>query len=262
MSGLGNNEFSRKFNPEFVELAKAFTYEKMYDDDKINMPYRFFRPHLEDEKEYPLVIYIHGVGERGDDNEVSLVGHIGGTIFATTKHQKKNPCFILVPQIPTITGIQMLIKYMECLRNQVVKTINDYPIDRKRIYITGISMGAIATYYLISHYPNLFAAAMPICGAAPLEGLRAIQNVPIWAFHAADDMQIPVENAGIKEGYDMYGTRAIISFLKENGHKNLHYTEYPEGYIQEKYGFSHSHPSWEEAYRNEEAIDWLFKQVK
>jgi predicted peptidase len=116
----------------------------------------------------------------------------------------------------------------------------EFPIDEKRIYITGLSMGGYGSWAALTNRPNHFAAALIICGGGEPASVNKFKHVPIWAFHGADDKTVPVESS-----------REMIEALKAAG-ANPKYTEYP--------GVAHN--SWAQTYSNPEIYAWLFAQKK
>jgi len=211
--------------------------------------YRWFKPANYDEKQkYPLVLFLHGAGERGEDNQ------------AQTKHgvkyflqnQAKYPCFIAAPQCPS--KLQWVdtpwgnLKHaipaqptdpMQGAIDLVAALEKEYPaIDPKRLYVTGLSMGGFGTWDLISRQPRTFAAAVPVCGGADEAQAARIAKVPVWVFHGgADDVVKTVRS------------RNIVAALKAAGGAPK-YTEYP--------GVGHG--CWDQAYGEAELFPWLFAQ--
>lgn len=227
------------------------------------MPYRLFVPEgYEPTKSYPLVVFLHGGGERGDDNEKTLTANQGGTVWAKPEEQAKHPCFVLVPQAHNVwdggfgvtrgpdnqINLSNIFTYATDLTTAqgVLDTVlAQYPgIDRKRLYLTGVSQGGIGTWNWNSAKPDLFAAMVPVCGAGDPSLAPVLVKKPIWAFHAADDPIIPVKL-----------DRADISALWAVG-GNPRYTEYAPG----TYIFPIAHFSWVLAYQNAEMREWLFQQ--
>ncbi|MBS4219106.1 hypothetical protein KHA96_12340 [Bacillus sp. FJAT-49711] len=238
-----------------AEKFLSFTYK--------SMPYRLYVPeNYDSNRSYPLVMFLHGGGERGDDNIKHLIAYDGAVIWATPENQEENPAFVLAPQArdgsnggfgltrdATINEKIELSRVFEMgddllLAHEILENvIEEYPIDRNRLYITGLSQGGFGTYNLNMLYPDLFAAMVPIAGGGDPEKAELLKYKPIWNFHAEDDEIIPVEYS-----------RNIINSIENVGGKPI-YTEYPsdKGY---------NHGSWVPAYQNQEMIDWLFKQVK
>ena len=214
------------------------------------LPYRLLKPdHYNPEKKYPLVVFLHGAGERGSDNEKQLVH--GVPEFASEPNRHKYPCFLIAPQCPddmkwsdvdwgASTHRQpkepsepgrLVLELIGALQKQ-------YSIDAQRIYLTGLSMGGYGTWDLIVRRPDLFAAAVPICGGGDETEAPRIAKMPIWVFHgAADGVVNPARS------------RHMVEALWQAGGKPG-YTEYPD----------RGHDSWVPAYRDPEMMKWLFAQ--
>ena len=216
---------------------------------------RLFEPPVSEGKAYPLVVFLHGMGERG--NDLSLVMNNGPDLLISEGWQKKHPAFLFAPLCPedqTWMEEQMI--------NLVIGAIGElcgrYPIDGNRIYLTGISMGGMGTWTLIARRPDLFAAAMPVCGAGLPTDMERIKHFPLWAFHAADDPAVPVRKPIPSMG-NMYGTQSLVTRLRSLGSTQVHYTEYPQGFMEKKWK-AHPHQSWRAAYQDTEALEWLYAQ--
>lgn len=226
---------------------KTFT-----DADGKKLPYRLLAPMNYNPKEkYPLVVFLHGAGERGDDNEKQLVH--GVPEFLKPEDRKDCPCFLIAPQCPegkkwvevdwsadTHMQPKEPSEPMGMTLGLIDQMQKDYSIDPKRIYVTGLSMGGYGTWDIIARKPGLFAAAVPICGGADETTAPKIAKVPIWAFHGAKDQAVKVSR-----------TRNMIAALKKAG-GDPKYTEYPE----------EGHASWVPAYKDAEMMKWLFTQKK
>ncbi|PTM59405.1 chitobiase/beta-hexosaminidase C-terminal domain-containing protein [Desmospora activa] len=222
------------------------------------MPYRLYVPENYDPNQsYPLVLFLHGGGERGTDNEKQLLANDGAIVWAKPENQRKNPAFVLAPQArDTPDGgfgltrdsnnelnLDRVFQFSEDLGTayEILQQVRDeYPIDSRRLYSTGLSQGGFGTFNLNTAYPDLFAAMVPIAAGGDPEKADRIVDKPMWVFHAVDDGVIPVSYS-----------RDIVEAIKAIGGDPI-YTEYPTG----------GHASWEPAYANQEMIDWMFKQVK
>ncbi len=186
-------------------------------------------------KLYPLIVYLHGAGFRGNDNESQLSR--AGLFFLNDSLRKKFPAFVVFPQCPadsmwnqipgppydtTVTVNHQMNKLSLTTPERLVKLLMDSlakhkMADRKRIYLGGTSLGAFGTYDLVIHYPDYFAAAFPICGQANVELYpKRASNVPVWIFHGSIDNII-----------NIWPDRALINALQHIGAKNAKYTEYP-----------------------------------
>jgi poly(3-hydroxybutyrate) depolymerase len=217
------------------------------------MPYRLFVPAgYEAQRAYPLVLFLHGAGERGSDNRAQLSANAGATVWAEPCHQAKNPCFVLAPQcppgkkwvntpwrkgsyrleeVPASVELQTVLKIIAEVRKR-------YNIDAARIYVVGVSMGGYAVWDINLRYPHLFAAAVPICGAGDPSKAGLILAKPVWVFHGTADPLVPVA-----------GSREMIAALRAAG-GNPVYTEYS--------GVGHG--SWVPALANPDLIEWVFSQ--
>lgn len=244
-----------------VDSFKANTYTSE-SGNKID--YRLYEPKTEKGKKYPLVIFLHGNGERGPNGVTQLVGNAGGTVWASDENQAKNPSFVLAPQNPMVLRGLWLDKNVYETTLELIKSASSNPsIDTNRIYITGVSMGGFGTWGFLQRNPDLFAAAMPVCGGGDLTKVEAIKDKPIWAFHAADDPVVKVsgEIPLYMPEFMIHGTRDMVNALRALGDTNIKYTEYEPGFVAMPLA-PMAHFSWVPAYKTQEAIDWMFKQSK
>ena len=216
------------------------------------LPYRLLKPKDYDpNKKYPLVVFLHGAGERGDDNEKQLVH--GMNDFASDEIMAKYPAFVIAPQCPsgeawgginrlakTPTPADQLAPALAATLQAAAEVQNEFSIDDQRIYITGLSMGGFGTFSALTNRPELFAAAAIICGGGETAMASKFKHVPIWAFHGADDKTVPAERS-----------REMIEALKAAGAAPK-YTEYP--------GVGHN--SWAQTYADPALYEWLFAQRK
>lgn len=231
------------------DLFEAKTY---VDADGQSLPYRLLKPEtIEPGKKYPLVLLLHGAGERGADNVAQLVHGAGE--FAKPENRQKYPCFVVVPQCPTdckwvnvdweLPSHTMPEKIGEPLRLAIElfeKLAAELPVDRGRLYITGLSMGGFGTWDAIQRRPDYFTAAMPVCGGGDTAEASKLKDLPLWAFHGdADSVVMPLR------------TKAMIEAIgKAGGTPKM--TIYPQV----------GHDSWVRAYSDPASLEWLFAQKK
>lgn len=229
-------------------LKKEFT-----SPDGGKLLYRILFPDGYDkEKEYPLILVLHGAGERGNDNEKQLTH--GSKLFLQSDVRKEFPAIVVFPQCPTEsywssvtidrtrTPILLSFDYTkpitEPLRLSMAlleQLVREEGVNDKCIYITGLSMGGMGTFEAVYRYPNTFAAALPICGGGDTVRYKKVMT-PFWVFHGAADAVVEV-------GY----SRSMVAKLKEEKVK-VSYTEYP--------GVNHN--SWDSAFAEPDFLKWMF----
>lgn len=234
-------------NPKPTELFEP----REYGDDKGNiLKYRLLKPIDYDPSEkYPLVIFLHGAGERGNDN-IAQLKH-GMQDFCDPARRAEFPCYVLAPQCPKdqkwadidwnrreLHVPEQVSTPMSLVFEVADRMLEDAAIDKNRIYITGLSMGGYGTWDCLHRRPDFFAAAIPICGGVSTEVANQIKHIPIWCFHGSADKVVPADYS-----------RAIVKSLRQVG-GTPQYTEY-EGV---------GHNSWSATYANPEIYAWLFSQ--
>lgn len=188
-----------------------------------------------EEESWPLMLFLHGAGERGDGNLDIVTVHGPPKLI---KQGRQFPCIVVSPQCREgrwwdAAELSSLIDYIE----------ENYRVDKKRIYLTGLSMGGYGVWSLALREPNRFAAIAPICGGGNIHAITFVDplSASIWAFHGAQDGVIP-----ISELYEMQEAQ------KKRG-VEMKVTVYPEA----------NHDSWNNAYEdNDELFQWLFAQKR
>ncbi|MRT94385.1 prolyl oligopeptidase family serine peptidase [Ancylomarina sp. 16SWW S1-10-2] len=229
--------------------SSLFSYEKYSNANGDTLNYRQLFSDYDTESKYPLVIFLHGSGERGDDNESQLKW--GVMNFASSQNMKMYRPIVIAPQCPkgmswgNFSYEDMTIqstpsKPMELLIELINEAKLKLPVDTNRIYITGLSMGGFGTFDAISRYPNLFAAAVPVCGGGDVSKAPAISHLPIWIFHGALDTTV---NPALSQNM-------VKALTLAGAHPG--YTQYPEA----------GHFSWIAAYSDAMMMEWLFSQRK
>lgn len=239
-----------------TKAQDASLYKKeTYRSGKDTLAYRIMYPSKYDvNKKYPVVLFLHGSGERGADNEAQLVH--GGSFFADSVNRAKYPAFVIFPQCPKedfwarIETKKSPFNYLSnvpigkslgLVAALVDSFANTAQVDKSKIYLGGLSMGGMATFELLWRKPDFFAAAVPICGGGdPAKASVYGKNFPIWVFHGAADDVVPAAHS-----------RLMVNSLKTAG-ANVTYTEYP--------GVKHN--SWDNAFAEPTLLEWLFNQQK
>ena len=240
--------------PMFAKAAdeqsgqQAKTFEKQIS---VKLDYLLFLPEgysNDSDKKWPLMLFLHGAGERGSDvNKVKVHGPP-----KIVQNKKDFPFILVSPQCPANSWWKPY--ELTALLDQIQK---DYKVDPDRVYLTGLSMGGYGTYHLALAHPTRFAAAVVVCGGllphetttavqqSPLTAgaadpyaftAHALRKLPIWIFHGDADPVIPVAES-----------RRMAEELRREG-ADVHYTEFP--------GVGHN--SWDRAYGDETLWKWLF----
>ena len=224
---------------------------------------------------FPLVVFLHGGGERGANNITQITANQGAVAFARPERQARNPSYVLAPQVPvgsswTTPAIQA------ALLELIGRVVDGYPIDEDRLYLTGLSLGGIGSFDILPKYPDLFAGALLIAATGDPARMPLMVDVPVWATHSIDD---PTVNYST-------GTLALINALEAAGAvvtRGEWAGNLPEGeaeaqalrlWRQAEARDSHTllttytagttpvsaHWSWVPTYLNDVMIDWLFTQ--
>ncbi|MCM8526421.1 MAG: prolyl oligopeptidase family serine peptidase [Lentisphaeraceae bacterium] len=226
--------------------------ETFKGSDGKELLYRIYTPeNMKSGKKIPIVLLLHGAGERGNDNKRQIVH--GFNQIAQYTIDNKQPAIIIAPQCPN--GKQWVNVKWNTTKHDMPKEpseslklaiellkdkIANMPVDKTRIYITGLSMGGYGTWDAISRHPDLFAAALPLCGGADLKQAPKLTKLPIWTVHGDKDGAIPVSRS-----------RDIVKAIKDAG-GNPTYTEHP--------GVGHN--VWSKTYSDKKILDWFFSQKK
>jgi len=229
------------------------------------IPYYLFKPaNYTPATHFPLVLCLHGSGERGD-NPSAVKNNSMATVWARDSNQARWPCFILVPQCPT-NGWWPDVNLILTVNNIVDSLRSEFSLDTNRLYITGLSMGGYGTWSTIAYFPHKYAAAVPMSGGGDPSTATLIKHIPIWNFHGAQDGTVNVsasrqmisalENTGCTIVYtnchngDCTGlSDSALADKIKSGAKKL-YTEYQYG----------GHLIWDQAYNTALLSSWLFAQ--
>jgi predicted peptidase len=183
-----------------------------------------------EQKSWPMILFLHGAGERGDDLE--LVKKHGPPKIVEEK--KDFPFIVVSLQCP---GGSSWTKENEFLKELLDDIEARYKVDKERIYLTGLSMGGFGTWSLACAYPERFAAIVPICGGGEPSEASKIKDMPVWAFHGVKDKVVSVEKS-----------REMVNAVNSVG-GNAKLTVYPEA----------GHDSWTQTYDNPKLYDWFLE---
>lgn len=232
--------------------SRLFTTSKGTD-----LPYRILFPeNFDPDQKYPLILFLHGAGERGADNELQLTH--GAALFLDESNRREYPAIVVFPQCPDgqwwvdvalIGGIRYgqlmpgtnfaaaasMLMVMELMEELLKQTY----VDRHRVYALGLSMGAFGVYDLLQRRPQWFAAAVAICGGGDIQVVPAYaSHTALWIFHGVQDPVIPVESS------------RMLKYALMRAGAYPRYTEYSGVY----------HNSWDPAFAEPDLLPWLFGQ--
>ncbi|SDF73169.1 Alpha/beta hydrolase family protein [Dyadobacter soli] len=236
--------YSRPFKPSAADLRRSKAMEDYHFVDKSgdSLPYRLLNPlDYDSTQQYPLIVCLHHGGAHGKDNMQQLSADPAPFLMELPT-RTKYPAFVFMPQCPKGLGFSGAYGNAS-VDSLVFRTMRELlgrlPIDRKRIYVLGISGGGYGSWHFASVHPELFAAAIPICGGGDPQYGPKLVNVPIWAFHGARDKMAPVSHS-----------RDMIAAIRKAGGKPK-YTEYEFA----------GHGIWDKV-GNEDIMEWMFAQHK
>lgn len=222
------------------------------------LPYRLLLPENYDaSKKYPLIFFMHGAGERGNDNQKQLVH--GAKLFLKEDVRKNFPAIVVFPQCSENSfwsNVDIAMKdgkrvfnfkedgeptiSMKLAQELLYKILKDYPISKKQVYVGGLSMGGMGTFEIVRRNPKIFAAAFPICGGANPTTASKLKKTKWWVFHGGkDDVVLPANS------------EVMVDALKKIK-ASVKYTLYPNA----------NHNSWDPAFAEPELLSWLFKQKR
>jgi predicted peptidase len=232
---------------------KEFAY------DGHTLPYRILYPeNYKKNKKYPLLLFLHGAGERGSDNTKQLIH--GSRLFLSDESRKNFQAIIIIPQCPenlwwastkidrTVTPHKIEFDYSMppswplVAANELVKQfINDGSVNKSKVYITGLSMGGMGTFESVYRYPEIYAAALPICGGGSVSLYdKRVTKTAFWVFHGAADPVVSVKLS-----------QEMVEKLKSLN-AEVKYTEYP--------GVKHN--SWDNAFAEKEYLSWMLQHKR
>jgi predicted peptidase len=250
------------FTQVFMMMANAQDLSlykpSFYAEGKDTMPYRILYPmDYDSTKAYPLVLFLHGAGDRGNDNRKQLSK--GGSLFVKDEVRKNYPAFVVFPQCSymsfwstlqlgydTVTKRPLMqfpvngkpTKAMELLEGMTAHLLETLPVKKDQVYVGGLSMGGMGTYEIVKRMPGIFAAAFPICGAANAATAPNLVNASWWVFHGEKDPLV-----------SFHFSKDMVDALKREG-AQVKFTAYPNAV----------HNSWDKAFAEPGLLPWLFSQ--
>ena len=235
-----------------VDAQNLDLFEKeIFIKGKDTLKYRILTPINYNQKNiYPVHLFLHGAGERGNDNELQLIH--GAKLFLKKENREKYSSWVIFPQSPKNDwwGYEDPYKFdykvtKSKAMDLVVKLMDDFikrkDVDANKVYVSGLSMGGMGTFVILNLRPNMFAAATPICGdGEPSSVNNYAKKIPVWIFHGSDDTVVSPKNS-------LKMAKAII----ENGGS-------PKMTFYENVG----HNSWNNAFKEKDFLKWIHSKSK
>jgi predicted peptidase len=247
-------------------MARAFLAQTFTDSRGHTLPYRLLLPPVPTapaqgpapREPLPLVLFLHGAGERGEDNQAQLRNG-AAELLGSDAAAARFPCVFVLPQCPAghrwvevdwaqpshvmppepSVPLGAALELVEALKARyATQHLAQHLVDPRRVYLIGLSMGGFGVYDLLCRAPERFAAAVAVCGGADESRITVAASLPLWAFHGARDEVVRVERS-----------RRLVAALRQAGGAPR-YTEYPEV----------GHDSWSRAFAEPELLPWLFSQ--
>jgi predicted peptidase len=237
--------------PREIPLLDRWEARVFANAQSETLPFRLLQPKNYDKTiAYPLVVFLHGMGERGADNQAQLVNGVS-ELFASDTAMEKYPAFVLAPQCPENEDSQIgswsnwepgkpLTTPTRLVLEIVASLQREFAIDENRLYLGGLSMGGFGTWSIIQEHPEMFAAAFPICGGGDPGKAAPLAQLPLWVFHGVKDSVVPVELS-----------RSMVRAIEQAGGAPG-YTQYPDV----------DHNSWTPAFQEPQLLPWLFAQKR
>ncbi|MDN3670238.1 prolyl oligopeptidase family serine peptidase [Echinicola jeungdonensis] len=258
---LGTMVFLASSGNSFGQDKDLFQKKTFQFSNGDSLLYRILFPKdYEKGKEFPLVLFLHGAGERGNDNEKQLIH--GASLFLEEENREKFPAIVVFPQCPEDQyWIDISIRSelrgkgdpdfdqtknapseeLTMVNKLVEHLVKNEKVNKKRLYLMGLSMGGFGTFETLGRWPKKYAAAVAICGGGNLSLTKKYaKNTAVWIAHGAKDDIVPIELS-----------EKIYNQLKDQGAEVM-FTVYPDA----------NHNSWDPTFENPALLPWLFSHKK
>ncbi|QCK14507.1 carboxylesterase family protein [Mangrovivirga cuniculi] len=233
--------------------------KKVFETKNGDLQYRIMYPeNFSEDKKYPVVLFLHGSGERGSDNTKQLIH--GSSLFASDENRKEFPAIVIFPQCPkdaywsnmtteVTEGIPErkyeysappsppLAKVIALMEDMLTKSYTD----NDRFYVAGLSMGGMGTFEILYREPDLFVAAVPICGGGNSDMVKGYASkISLWIFHGAKDNIVdPIGSLNMAKGILEAGGYPMLTLFEDANHN-----------------------SWDPAFAHPGLLEWMFSKTK
>lgn len=235
------------------QIDQLYQAETFRASNGVELQYRVWAPEGAQQslRKFPVFILMHGSGECGSDNRKQLIGYVRP--FTVNCMKTGRNAIVVLPQFRAdawpIRSIAFTADYrlppdpapaMVALKELCADVARRYSGDPDRVIISGLSLGGFAAWDAAMRWPDVFAAAVPICGGGDSTQAARLKQVPIWAFHGEEDKNVSVECS-----------RRMVKAIEACG-GSVAYTEYPKT----------GHNAWDRAYADPALVQWMFKQTR
>lgn len=241
---MGKLAQNKPASAEAERLARRFEARSYVNSQGDTLPYRLMKPlNYDPLQKYPLMVCLHHGGAHGTDNVIQVEAGGYAQVLSDDAYRTKYPAFIFVPQCPIGSswgGVPQVPDVTPLAMETIAALEKEFAIDEKRRYVAGVSGGGFGSWHFIAKHPEMFAAAIPICGGGDPSLARNIVDVPVWAFHGTEDQNVPV-------GF----SRDMINAMRDAG-GDPKYTEFP----------GEGHNIWNGVIETPGVLDWLFEQKR
>jgi predicted peptidase len=238
---------------------KSLYQKKFFIKNNDTLPYRLLLPlNYDPAKKYPLIVFLHGSGERGNDNELQLVH--GADLFLKTETRNNFPAIVVFPQCAandfwsnvqfgTDAAGKRVFNFLEdgaptrslsLVMDLLEQLPKEYRLEKKQFYIGGLSMGGMGTFEIVRRKPKMFAAAIAICGGGNPATAKKLKHTSWRVFHGEKDEVVPWNLSDI-----------MVKALRKK-HASVQFNLYPDA----------THNSWDKAFAEADLLPWLFAQKK
>lgn len=244
------------FTSRVTSQDTSIYLKKVWIQGNDSLPYRLLLPeNYDSKKQYPFILFLHGAGERGNDNLKQLIH--GGNLFIRDSIRKNFPAIVVFPQCAGNSfwsNVQFRFdsatqtrsfnfqqagtptRSMEMTINLLNKLLAEMPVKKDQVYVGGLSMGGMGTFEIVGRMPGTFAAAFPICGGGNPQTAPRLAKTAWWVFHGQKDPVVP-----IKLSSDM-----VAALRQQNA--RVSFTIYPDAL----------HNSWDDAFKEPGLLEWIF----
>ena len=241
--GLEMKKYLPEMDKALMKVAEPFEARSYVNNEGDTLKYRFLKPvDFDPSRSYPIVVCLHGSSGTGNDNYRQVAGSLFPEFLTHGTNLKNFQAFIFVPQCPfgTSWGGTALPAIDEIVFETMESLEKEFNIDSTRRYVAGGSLGGYGAWHFIESHPELFAAAVPLCGAGNPANASKCADVPVWAFHGVHDERVPVS-----------GSRNMIKAMEAAG-GHPRYTEFPNA----------SHDISKLVVETPGLLEWLFAQQR